>query len=118
MEGYRGNGREADFGKNSASENTSLNDFDEDLPDQVSQDLTIDSGNEAAEEIAVHAINLFMDVVSDPEKMKAIQTDPELNAKFKQLLNTELPAVDINKVAREALLKKESDGAKETPEEK
>ncbi len=105
LEGYRGSDRGDDFGKNSGGEELDLNTHDEDLPDQKPEDPAMTHGNEAAEELAANAFKLFRDVVSDPEKMEAIRTDPELNARFKRLLNMKIPAVDMDNVAR--ILKKE-----------
>ncbi|MHB1708709.1 MAG: HNH endonuclease [Thermoplasmataceae archaeon] len=78
-----------------------LNTPNEDLPGQKQQDPPMfDPGTMAAEDLAANAFGLVMELAQDPEKMKALESDPELNAKFKQLMNTRIPAVDINRVAK------------------
>lgn len=98
-EGYRGMGHEENSGKVSKGDTASLNTKIEDLPGKNQEDPPItDPETMAAEDLAADAFELFMELVQDPEKKKALESDPELNAKFNQLMNTKIPSVDINRV--------------------
>ena len=98
-EGYRGMGHEEKSGKVLKGDTASLNTKNEDLPGKKQEDPPItDPETMAAEDLAADAFELFMELVQDPEKRKALESDPELNTKFNQLMNTKIPAVDINRV--------------------
>ena len=112
-EGYRGTDHEENSGPVPRGDTASLNTPGEDLPGQDQGEMMVNP-IEAAEDLAADAINLFMDVVTDPEKMKALEDDPGLKAQFKQLMNTEIPAVDISKVTEKASRKRK--WSKQVPE--
>jgi 5-methylcytosine-specific restriction endonuclease McrA len=111
--GIGGIGHEENSGPVPRGDTASLNTQGEDLPGQDQGEMRVNS-IEAAEDLAADAINLFMDVVTDPEKMKALEDDPELKEQFKQLMNTEIPAVNISKVTDKASRKRK--WSKQVPE--
>ena len=108
-EGYRGAGHEDGSGQISGSITADLNTHDHDPAGQKSQDppKSVPEAMAAAEDLAADTMNLFMDVIQDPEKMKALKSDPEAMARFKQLMNTEIPVVDVQKVMQKASRKRE-----------
>ena len=100
-EGYRGSTPVEVPAKAVDSDTVPLNTKNEDPAGQKQEDPVVTT-LEAAEDLAADAVNLFMDVVTDHDKMKALESDPELKAKFKQLMNTTIPAVDLKKVTDKA----------------
>ncbi len=76
-EGYRGAGHEDGSGQISGSITADLNTHDHDPAGQKSQDppKSVPEAMAAAEDLAADTMNLFMDVIQDPEKMKALERD-------------------------------------------
>ena len=103
-EGYRGTDLEHGQGEISGSNTADLNTLKEDLPGQKPQDPIVneDEAMAAAEDLAADAVNMFMDLVHNPEKLKALESDPDAMGQFKQLMNTEIPFVDPKKVMQKA----------------
>ena len=104
-EGYRGMRHEENSGQIPGGVTPVLNTHNEDLSGHNPVDPSVNP-IEVAEDLAADAINFFMDVVSDPDKMKALESDPELKTRFRELMNTEIPAVDINRVSEKASRKR------------
>ena len=107
-EGYRGMDHEENSGQNSGSITADLNTHHQDPTGQKSQDppKSAPEAMAAAEDLAADAMNLFMDVVQDPEKMKALESDPEAMARFKKIMNTKIPVADVQKVMLKASRKR------------
>ena len=108
-EGYRGTDLEHGQGEISGSNTADLNTLKEDLPGQKPQDPIVNEDEAmaaaedlAAEDLAADAVNMFMDLVHNPEKLKALESDPDAMGQFKQLMNTEIPFVDPKKVMQKA----------------
>ena len=93
-EGYRGMGHEENSGKVSKGDTASLNTKNEDLPGKKQEDPPItDPETMAAEDLAADAFELFMELVQDPEKRKALESDPVLNAEFHQLMRKTITTI-------------------------
>ncbi len=107
-EGSWGTSRQEVSGRDSGGVTALLNTENGDLPGQNSQNHPESKSQaiEAAEDLAADAFNVFLDVATDPAKMKALEWDPELNVRFKQLMNTRIPDVDIGKVTEKAARKR------------
>ena len=101
-EGYRGMDREENSGQISGSITDGYT-HDQDPTGQKSQDPPKSAPEAMA---AADAMNLFMDIVQDPEKMKALESDPEAMARFKKIMNTEIPVADVQKVMLKASRKR------------
>ena len=107
-EGYRGTELKHGQGEKTGSITVDLNTTKEDLPGQKPQDPIVkeDEAMAAAEDLAADAVNMFLDLVHNPEKLIALESDPDAMRQFKQLMNTEIPAVDPQKVILKASMKK------------
>ncbi|MHB8559948.1 MAG: hypothetical protein ACYDAP_02105 [Thermoplasmataceae archaeon] len=93
-EGYRGMGHEENSGTVSKGDTASLNTKNEDLPGKKQEDPAIaDPETMAAEDLAADAFELFMELVQDPEKRKALESDPVLNAEFHQLMRKTITTI-------------------------
>lgn len=104
-EGYRGSGHEENSGQVPRGDTASLNTQSEDIPGHNGEEVMV-SPLEAAEGLAADAFNLFLDVVSGPEMMKARELDPEPKSQFKELMDTQIPPVDTTKVTEKASRKR------------